>query len=67
MVNGMRPIPISIDNYFLHKEDIPLDEDGERDIESIKAIDIELFNEHLTRIIQGQEVEIPYFNSKRST
>ncbi|NLX69802.1 MAG: nucleoside kinase [Clostridiales bacterium] len=65
MVNGMRPIPISIDNYFLHKEDIPLDEDGERDIESIKAIDIELFNEHLTRIIQGQEVEIPYFNFEK--
>ncbi len=65
MVNGMRPIPISIDNYFLHREDIPINEDGERDFESIKAIDIELFNEHMTRIIQGQEVEIPYFNFEK--
>ncbi|MGI6188376.1 MAG: nucleoside kinase [Clostridiales bacterium] len=65
MVNGMRPIPISIDNYFLHKEDIPINEYGERDVESIDAIDIELFNEHMTRIIQGQEVEIPYFNFEK--
>lgn len=65
MVNGLNPIPISIDNYFLEKKDIPLDENGERDVESIKAIDVELFNEHLSRIIQGQEVEIPYFNFEK--
>jgi len=65
MVNGMNPIPISIDNYFLEREYIPLNENGERDLESIKAIDIELFNEQLTRIIQGQEVEIPYFNFEK--
>ncbi len=62
MVNGLKPISISMDNYFLNREEIPLNEDGKRDMESIDVIDIELFNEHLTQIIQGQEVEIPYYN-----
>jgi uridine kinase len=62
MVNNLNPVPISIDNYFLERKDIPVDENGERDLESINAIDIELFNEQLTRMIQGQEVEVPYFN-----
>lgn len=62
MVNGLKPVSISMDNYFLNREDIPLNEDGKRDMESIDVIDIELFNEHLTRLIQGQEVEIPHFN-----
>ena len=67
MVNGLKPISISMDNYFLNREDIPLNEDGKRDMESIDVIDIELFNEHLTRLIQGQEVEIPYYNFETGT
>jgi len=62
MVNGLNPVPISLDNYFFDRELIPVDEKGERDLESIDIIDIDLFNEQLTRMIQGQEVEIPYYN-----
>lgn len=65
MVNGLKPVSISMDNYFLNREDIPLNEDGKRDMESIDVIDIELFNEHLTRLIQGQKVEIPHFNFEK--
>ena len=65
MVNGLNLIPISMDNYFFNREDIPVGEDGQRDLESIDIIDIELFNEQLTRLIQGQEVEIPYYNFEK--
>jgi len=64
MVNGLRPISISVDDYFVNRERTPLDEYGEYDFESIDALDLELLNEHLTRIIQGEEVEIPTFNFK---
>jgi uridine kinase len=62
MVNGLYPIPISMDDYFLNRSEVPYDENGEQDLESIDIIDLELFNEHMTRIIQGQAVEIPHFN-----
>ena len=65
MVNGLNPVPISMDNYFCNREDIPVGEDGKRDLESVDIIDIELFNEQLTRLIQGQEVEIPYYNFEK--
>jgi len=65
MVNGLHPIPISMDNYYLDRDSIPIEEDGQRDLESISTIDIELLNEHLSRLIQGQQVEIPYFNFKK--
>ncbi|NLU35490.1 MAG: nucleoside kinase [Clostridiales bacterium] len=62
MVNGLHPVPISMDNYYLDRDQIPLDENGEQDLESIKALDLKLFNEHMTQLIQGQEVEIPQYN-----
>lgn len=62
MVNGLHPVPISMDNYYLNRDQVPLDENGEQDLESINAIDVELFNEQMIRLIQGQEVEIPYYN-----
>jgi len=62
MVNGLHPVPISLDNYYLDHDQIPLDENGEQDLESIEALDLKLFNEHMTRLIQGQEVEIPRYN-----
>lgn len=65
MVNGFNPIPISMDDYFHNREDIPTDENGERDLESIDIIDIELFNEQMTAMIQGEEVEIPYYNFQK--
>lgn len=64
MVNGLKPISISMDDYFVDREKTPLDENGEYDFESIEALDLELLNEHLTQLIQGEEVEIPTFNFK---
>ena len=61
-VNGLHPIPISLDDYFLSREFTPRDEDGNYDFESIHSIDLKLFNEHLKKLFQGEEVEIPKFN-----
>ena len=62
LVNGMRPYPISMDDYFVNREFTPLDEDNKPDFEHIEAVDLALFNEHLQRLFAGEEVEIPYFN-----
>lgn len=61
-VNGLRPVAIHLDDYFLDRENTPRDEHGEYDFESIEAIDLELFNTHLSELIQSEEVEIPSFN-----
>ena len=61
-VNGLKPIAISIDNYFVNRDQTPVDENGNYDFETIEAIDLELFNDHLIRMIQGDEVELPVFN-----
>lgn len=62
LVNGMRPYPISIDDYFVNREHTPLDESNNPDFEHIEALDLPLFNEHLLQLISGEEVEIPTFN-----
>lgn len=64
-INGLRPVQISGDDYFVNRENTPLDENGEPDFESIKAINLELFNEHLLKLIQGEEVELPRFNFEK--
>jgi len=64
MVNGLKPVSISVDDYFVNREDTPKDEKGNSDFEALEAIDLELFNDHLSRLIQGEEVEIPTFNFK---
>lgn len=61
-VFGLNPKYLSIDDYFVDREKTPLLPNGSYDFESIKAINIELFNDHLERIIKGEEVEIPTFN-----
>ncbi|MDF2840178.1 MAG: hypothetical protein K0Q99_950 [Clostridia bacterium] len=61
-VNGIRPISISIDDYFKNREDSPLDENGEYDFETIDSIDIETFNDVMTRLIKGELVEVPTYN-----
>ncbi|HHT47489.1 MAG TPA: nucleoside kinase [Firmicutes bacterium] len=62
LVNGLRPLPISIDDYFVDREQTPLDESNNPDFEHIEAVDLPLFNEHLLRLIAGEEVEIPTYN-----
>ena len=61
-VNGMRPHVISIDDYFVNREHTPKDEVGQYDFEALEAIDVDLFNSHVNKLIQGEEVEIPRFN-----
>ncbi|MDE6377974.1 MAG: nucleoside kinase, partial [Duncaniella sp.] len=62
LTNLLQPVMISLDDYFVDREHTPLDEDGERDYESIKALDVDLFNQHLLALLRGEEVEIPVYN-----
>lgn len=62
LANGILPYAISLDNYFLQREDTPKDENGEYDYESIYALDLELFNKQMQAILRGEEVELPYYN-----
>ncbi|MCX7903185.1 MAG: nucleoside kinase [Caloramator sp.] len=61
-IHGFKPYPISLDDYFVNREDTPKDEKGEYDFESIYALDIGLFNKHLSMLLEGQEVELPKFD-----
>ncbi len=66
-INRIKPVTISVDNYFVERKDTPRDENGEYDFESIEAIDLELFNNHLTSLLNGEEVEIPEFDFHEGT
>lgn len=63
-VNGMIPIPISLDDYFVDREHTPRDENGDYDFESIDSIDLKLFNENLKMLLAGEITEIPSYNFK---
>lgn len=60
--NGITPVTISVDNYFVNRELTPKDEKGENDYEHIEAIDLKLFNDDLHKLELGQEIEVPRFN-----
>jgi len=66
-VNGRRPVSISLDNYFIDQKLTPLDENGEYDFEALEALKLDLFNDHLTRLINGEEVEMPIYNFKQGS
>ena len=61
-VNGLRPFQISLDNYFVNRENTPKDKFGEYDFESLHAIDIEFFNKQLIDLMNGKEVRLPKFD-----
>ncbi|HMP74266.1 MAG TPA: nucleoside kinase [Kiritimatiellia bacterium] len=61
-VNGLRPVAISVDNYFVDREHTPRDEKGDYDFEHIEAIDLPLFNQHLHALNAGQTIDMPRFN-----
>ena len=61
-LNGLKPVTISVDNYFVEREDTPRDENGDYDFEDINAIDMDLFNNQILRLLKGEEVETPTFN-----
>ena len=62
MANGLKPYPISLDDYFVNREDTPKDENGNYDYESLYALDLNFFNQQLQALLHGEEVELPRFN-----
>lgn len=61
-VRGKRPILISTDDYFVNREDTPVNEDGEKDYEMLEAIDLAKFNDDIMSLLEGKEIELPKFN-----
>ena len=62
LVNGVRPYPVGLDNYFLERHLTPRDERGEYDYESLRALDVPLFNAHLLSLMRGEPVQLPRYN-----
>lgn len=62
MACGKRPVPISMDDYFVDREKTPLDENGQYDFESVYAMNIPLFTEQMNALIEGKSVELPRYN-----
>ncbi|HNZ41791.1 MAG TPA: nucleoside kinase [Bacteroidales bacterium] len=62
LVNGIKPLNLSLDNYFVSRDKTPLDENGQYDFEALEAIDIELFNNNLTELLQGNRIKLPKFS-----
>ena len=63
-MNGLRPHPIAVDNYFVDREHTPKDAEGNYDFESLQAIDIEKFNADMDALLRGEEVYLPIFDFK---
>ena len=62
--HGMRPHPIAVDNYFVNREDTPLDENGKKNYECLEAVDVAQFNKDMLALLNGETVELPRFNFK---
>lgn len=62
MVNGIRPVVISMDNYFVNREDTPRDNNGDWDFEDVHAIDIPLFQQQLNELLDGETIKLPFYN-----
>jgi uridine kinase len=62
LVNGIEMVSLSLDNYYVDREDTPRDEDGKLDFEALEAIDLPLFQKHLTQLLAGREVRTPRFD-----
>ena len=67
VTNGIKPIGISLDDYFLDREKTPLDEKGDYDFEHLHALNLPLFNEQLTALFRGDEVELPRYDFPTGT
>ena len=61
-VNGIKPVTISVDNYFVERKDNPKDENGNYDFECIQALDLDLLNSQLVDLLDGKEVSLPTFD-----
>jgi uridine kinase len=62
LVNGMKPLTLSLDNYFHDRENTPRDDQGNYDFEALEALDTELFNQQLVALLNGESVSIPKFS-----
>lgn len=62
LVNGIKPVNLSLDNYFVNRENTPKDEKGEYDYEALEALDIATFSDNVIRLLRDEEVEIPKFS-----
>jgi uridine kinase len=70
LANGLRPVAVEMDSYFVDRERTPRDEQGHFNFEVLEALDLELFNQHLLQLMAGEEVTLPKFNfvtGKRET
>lgn len=61
-VIGLRPLYLGTDDYFVEREETALDENGEKDFESIRAVDVKLFNKQMNELLNGQKVDLPTFD-----
>ena len=61
-VKGKNPIAMALDNYYVDREKTPRDENGNYDFEAIEAIDVELINEHISALLEGEEVQLPRYD-----
>lgn len=66
-LNGLKPVTISVDNYFVERKDNPKDENGEYDFECLEAIDLDLFNNHIKTLLDGGTIDVPTFDFKVGT
>ena len=64
-VNGLKPIGISLDDYFLDRDQTPRDESGDYDFEHLHALNIPLLNEQMNALVHGEEVELPRYNFQK--
>ena len=62
--HGLKPHPIGVDDYFVDREKTPRDANGDYDFECLEAIDVEQFNQDMSNLLAGKEVELPSFNFK---
>lgn len=60
--HGKKPHPIPVDDYFVDREKTPLDAFGKPDFECLGALNVELFNEHMSSLLRGEQIELPSFN-----
>ncbi|MBN2787018.1 MAG: nucleoside kinase [Paludibacteraceae bacterium] len=62
MVGGLKPLTLSLDNYFVDRPNTPVDENGQLDYESLYALDLDFFNQQLQQLLNGEEIIVPSFN-----
>ncbi len=63
-LNGIKPKTISVDNYFVERDETPVDENGKANFEALDAVDLKLLNEDLIKLLNGKEIQMPTFNFK---